>query len=144
MSPVDNLFSYTAFCSDYSTSILSVWSAVMAIHSAWYQHKGKTHNAPQPGERKLLRLICCAKPFTTCQRLKLRVNTLAPFLNHVNDVNEQPCAVNYRDWLMEGCAGGILKGPQCILKLSFVLLNWEHKQCCDFLSFSDEIVCKGW
>lgn len=76
--PEDSLFSYTAFCSDYTASTLSLWSAVMAIHSAWYQHGEKTHNALQPGKRKLIRNVCCAKLFTPCQCLNPSVNILAP------------------------------------------------------------------
>lgn len=78
--PVDNLFSYTAFCSDYTASTLFVWSTVTGNHSAWYQHKDETQNAPQPGERKLLSLVCCGNFFffTSHQCLRPSVNILPP------------------------------------------------------------------
>lgn len=54
---------------------------------------------------------------------------LAPLLDHVNDVNQQPCAVNHGGWPWRGVGGGVLK-----------LLHPEQR--CDFLSYGDETACK--
>lgn len=98
MSPLDNLFSYTASLPQIILLPLCLYDLLSwqsTLLDTDTKEKDPQCTCTRRGE-KLLRLVCRAKLLTPCQRLNPSVIALAPIMRAC-DVNRQLCAVNRRN-----------------------------------------------